>query len=616
MPFPDGGCNSPPVPKRAKLERENYLPCDHCTTYEEALNFSEFRDKIFIEWSERMKRISVISQRFLLGAILSAAFCALPPHAESVEMAWDSADFWEAQNDGASRIDLSVTEGKFGAALRIRYSLKPNGWVQIRKKTPVHFTGQFPITFWIKAESPSVLEVKLEDEDGSNFIRRIPLKDQYKNWARVALYFNNFDYGWGGDDKLGEVKNIYFAVSGAGAGTIYLDQVGISDQKLEATFLPAGPALDPDRALPGLGFRQRRDDQLTPEDPMVLEWIKANQDTSSPEKRLVSSMGDNIAQTFNNALCAMVFILKKDKERAERILDYYASAMKPENSDPTLQSFFYRGKAMGFFQSIQLTGDKNTAYHSLPSDDRWVGDMAWLLIAYKYYEKTYQSKKYELAAENLKRLLISFFKPDRVGGYVQSGWSKGDSKFHETGYGEPNIDCYSAFMLTGEKKLADEIKKWLDATLKGPNLPLDNYSWRVLAFGPPAADVLNTVEHDLRFRKTMDANGRKVAGFYHSPDDIKNIWLDGIGHMSCAFFAVGNLERGNFYANQYDALLMDQEIGGRRAKGFPYTLNKLGGNEWVDPHKAHVSVSVWYIFAKNRFNPLTLMKSDADPSLK
>lgn len=545
------------------------------------------------------------------AAVLSFIFIFTSPLAALPNMVWDALDQWETQSDGKSTVELSSVKGKHGSALRVRYELAPNGWVQIRRVAAEQISETQPVTFWVRAESPSTLEVKVEDQDGSNFLRRIPLKDKYKDWTRLVLYSNSLEYGWGGDDALGDVRFFHFAISGQGSGTVDLDQIGLSDGMPEASFPSAGPRLDPDRELEGFGARQRREAALTPEDPMVYEWIKANQDASSPEKRLVSSMDDNIAQTFNNALCAMVFILKKDRERAERILDFYASAMDRNNEDPTLQNFYVKGKPLGFFQSIWLKGDSKTAYHSLPSDDRWVGDMAWLLIAYHYYGKTYASKKYSAVSAALKDLLLSFYKKDKIGGFIQSGWSKGDTKFHENGYGEPNIDCYSAFLLTGETARALDIRLWLEVTLKGRNLPLDNYSWRVLAFGKDSADLLNIPEYDLRFRKTLNVRGRKVTGFYHNADDVQNIWLDGIGHMACAYFAVGNAPRGNFYANQYDALMIDQVIGGKSVRGFPYTLNKLGGNDWVDPTRGHVSVAVWYIFAKNRFNPLTVTVSPA-----
>ena len=77
-----------------------------------------------------------------------------------------------------------------------------------------------------------------------------------------------------------------------------------------------------------------------------------------------------------------------------------------------------------------------------------------------------------------------------------------------------------------------------------------------------------------------------------------------------AFYAVGEPERGHFYANQLDFLLRDIDIHGVRTRSLPYTLNRQGGYDWVDPAKGFVSTAAWYVFAKNRFNPLTLRRED------
>jgi hypothetical protein len=77
--------------------------------------------------------------------------------------------------------------------------------------------------------------------------------------------------------------------------------------------------------------------------------------------------------------------------------------------------------------------------------------------------------------------------------------------------------------------------------------------------------------------------------------------------MACAYFSVGDIYRGNFYANQHDQFLIDRVIQGVKCKAIPYTANKEGGYDWVDLNKGFVSTCAWYIFAKNRFNPLKLL---------
>ncbi len=354
-------------------------------------------------------------------------------------------------------------------------------------------------------------------------------------------------------------------------------------------------------------------------DNSVVEYLKIIQDTFSSEKKLLPSMEDNYAHTFNNALAAIAFILENEKERAERILDFYSEATIVDNEEITLQNFFYKGEPRGFYQQVILNDTVVSTepykvvkkYHRIVGTyggDRWIGDMAWLLIAYKFYEKQYKSNKYEKITNLLKNLLVSYYKPAKYGGYIQHGWRKDDKKLHENyGHEEGNIDCYAALKLCGENKITKNIKRWLDRRLKRKKgLPLDLYAWRVLAFGKKYSVLLDLVENDTRYKKTVKFNEQEVVGFFSGPTDVNNIWVDGLGHMSCAYYSVGDNQKGDFYKQQMEKLFIEKEINGVKVKTLPYTANKEGGYEWVDTDKGFTSCVCWYIFAKNKFNPFTL----------
>lgn len=332
------------------------------------------------------------------------------------------------------------------------------------------------------------------------------------------------------------------------------------------------------------------------------------------------------AQTFNNALVAMAFILEGEKERAERIFDFYAAATDKNNTDPTLQNFYYNGQARGFFQEVALRdsnaeGEGNLhsgncrvkAYHHLGNADRWMGDMVWLRLAYQFYRQEYRSPKYDDISEALSALLLSWYIEDpQGGGYIRSGWRNGDRRLHEDhGHHEGNIDCCALFKLTGNTQTADRILQWLTRQLDGrQDLPLDLYTWRVLS-QTASPGLLDIPDSDPRYRKTLTVNGRPVMGFYHSADSgTDNIWLDGTGHMACAYLTCGDPYRGHFYANQLDALLIDRVINGVKTRALPYTANQSGGYDWVRPDRGFISVSAWYLFAKNRFNPMTLQRAE------
>lgn len=357
---------------------------------------------------------------------------------------------------------------------------------------------------------------------------------------------------------------------------------------------------------------QPRKIRLRPEDPGALAWLKLAQDTGSPERQLLPSIlqGDE-GQTFNNALAAMAFILHDERERAERILDFFAQAAEDRNNtDPTLQSFYLRGEARGFYQHISMHGSDSTPrYHAPPETDRWMGDMVWLLLAYQHHQQTYKSDKYAEVMTAITDLLLKYYTkdPDGHGGYVRHGWRKGDVRLHEDhGHHEGNIDCYALFRVLGRDDLADQIAIWLSHELDArQDLPLDLYAWRVLAM-PERGELLKVPENDPRYRKTVRGPRGMVTGFFHGPVDVENLWLDGLGHMSCAYRAAGDDAHANYYANQLARALVPETLDGQKVKGIPYTINQNGGYEWVNPKAGFASATAWYIFAEQGFNPLRL----------
>ena len=559
-----------------------------------------------------MKKINMISVCLVCVWAVLLAGCVVRQPAVRREV-WDDPSFWSVAANGESTHQLIADQGRRDDGLRLDYRLGgSHGWVELTHCLEEGVTNDVPLVFYLQAEGTGNLEVKFVDANGSVFGRRIPLTDEYKDWKLLVLSRSTVEYWWGGaDDAFDALTAVQIAVSGQGQGTIRLDDVGLGTPDMAPTFPPAGAVLDPDRELPGIGFRQRRDAELIPGDPLVLEWLKQVQDVSSPARQLLPSMENNEAQTFNNALVAMAFLLKGERERAERILDFFANATVRDNADPTLQNFYFKGEPRGFFQAVNLKAAGGVpALHTPKPTDRWMGDMAWLLIAYKYYEQKHGPEKYAEMTDRLLALLVDWYTaaPDGPGGYVRHGWRNGDQKLHEPfGHPEGNFDAYAAFMLCGREDLALQVKTWLDRVVKGTSLPLDNYTWRALAFGRDYAQVLDVPDFDLRYRKTLQVGGRPVAGLYdHADISVTNSWLDGVGHIACAYPAAGNFERGNFYANQLDPFLIDRVVGGVKTRSIPYTANGQGGYEWVETNKGFVSVAAWYIFAKNRFNPMSL----------
>lgn len=563
-----------------------------------------------------LRRIQILS---LLVCFVLAGGCAVTKREPRVAENWINPEGWSRNAGSGSAASLNAETEAARSALRVDYALpaSSHGYVElIRDVPPGTDIGVTPMALVMKARGTGDLEVKFVDADGSVFGRKIPCSAGFDNWTTVVLDRSSVEYWWGGQNgEMGELRTVMIVPSGQGTGTVWFSTIGLSPEKIAPTLSPAGPQYDPDRDLPGIGFRQRRDAELVPEDPLVLEWLKHVQDTTCPDRRLLGTLEDRNIQTFNNALAATAFLVKGERERAERILDFFAGAVDRANSEPLRQNFFYRGEARGFFQNAHpVEKDGQVLYDADPTSDRWMGDMVWLMFAYLYYDQLYGAGRYAEIEKLITDLLDTWYKegPDGQTGYVQHGWRKGDKYLHEAdGHHEGNIDCYAFYNLLGQQDRARQIRTWLDKCLIGDRLPLDLYTWRSLAYGPGSESLLDIPEFDYRFRKTMTFNGRRVVGVYHSADlAINNVWVDGVGHIACAFFAVGNRERGNFYANQMDNMIMDRDIDGRRLRALPYVLNEQGGFGGMAIGKGSVSPVAWYIFAKNRFNPMTLRSAD------
>jgi len=517
----------------------------------------------------------------------------------------DNYSAWSFSKQTGTTGTISNYKGLNGNGIQINYAFPSSGgWVTMEIPFGGSYTKSNPMVFFISAtNSTDKLEIKFIDQDGSVFDVKPSLSKYSGGWNHVIAYLSNTNHDWGGNATFDTPSKFSLAISGSGSssGIVYFDEIGIGKVGLPSSFLPT---IDPNSELAGIGFAQRRDTVITPEDPLVLKFLEGLQDQSTVTKNLVPTYpGGAQAQTFNNCLVALSFLVKNEKERAERILDFYRNATDSANTDSLKQNFFYKGEARGFYQECDIHTLK-----AMGAKNRWIGDMAWLLITCGNYQAKYNSDRYDYLIQIIKELFLSFYRETTIGGYIQHGWENGDAKLHESyGHHEGNIDCYVALKLCGKDFYAHQIKTWLDSQLEGnTSLPLDLYTWRALAFGAMGnsyTSLLNIPEYDFRYRKIIHVNGKDVMGMYSSPDiTIQNFWNDGTGHIACAFQAFGDKQRGYFYANQLDPLIVGQVIGNKTTSGIPYTLNTQG-YPGVDPNVAVVSSSAWYILSKNSCNP-------------
>lgn len=544
----------------------------------------------------------------------------------------DNPSIWKTAAADTSSLNLSSFPGNNNDGMIYDYNLN-GGWVTMR--TEANFDPKVnPISFYLKPYYDGQLEMKFIDTDGSIFQKVISLRT-YNDWMHVVAYLDNMNYTYGGDSIFGTMDSVEFGFAGGSRSSIWFDEIGYASAGTASSF---GPEMDPDSSMSGIGDLQRRAIAMTEKDPLVLEYLKQLQDydfATNTGTGLIRSMeGEDLAHTFNNAVVAMAFLLEGEKVRAEKILDFYSNATDKYNTDIRKQNFYYYNNGVsekrGFYQQVKLSTlrDEDT------TNNRWMGDMAWLLCAYKFYERQYSSDRYvvitNLLLERLRSLYVdASYGGYTVGGYVLTGWRYGDMyapgesggtndpvspTYGRDGHHEGNIDAWAAMKLCGVGiDTLNNIEGWIENELtsirEDKDLPLDLYTWRSLAMGAEDSGtvaLLNIPEYDFRYRKTIDFNGNSVTGLYSEPDNfVNNIWSDGFGHIICAYLSYGDRQRGYFYANELDKLMVTNVINGITTHAIPYAANSTGKFTDFDATKGFSSSSAWYIFAKNCFNPFS-----------
>ncbi|MDW8055780.1 MAG: CIA30 family protein, partial [Elusimicrobiota bacterium] len=139
---------------------------------------------------------------------------------------------WQVQGDGGLKVSVS-SSGYFDSSCMIfSYNLTEREWVQIWKDFSVkNFSYGDTLKFWFYGEGEkNNLEIKLEDDDGSVFVKTLYGVTDTTSWSEVKIPFDEFKYGWGGKDKildLTRIKKISFGVTkyNGGEGYIIIDNI-------------------------------------------------------------------------------------------------------------------------------------------------------------------------------------------------------------------------------------------------------------------------------------------------------------------------------------------------------------------------------------------------------
>lgn len=324
-----------------------------------------------------------------------------------------------------------------------------------------------------------------------------------------------------------------------------------------------------------------------------INWVYKMQGASG---LLESTENSNFVSLYDNALAAILFIQQGSPEQAEKIFDFYNARRETE----------LRTNG-GFYQSRNTTGEEGERI--------WIGDNAWLLIALNHYKTTYESSKYQSLSADLENWLRSMQNAD---GSISGGINTDGSLIPKVTEGIlmafNAVEGYDDFHKGILKFLNNN--RWntnLGLFISWPENPKYNYA---LDLHPLGNSIIADMSADVLFQanrylntQTITVTGEEITG-YCFDDDKDVIWLEGTAQMAVAFNGIGRFDKSEELITTLEKTVLNSTII-ENAQGIPYVANHgtSYGTSLLWDHAditPALSSTIWYSFAKLRFNPLHL----------
>jgi hypothetical protein len=335
----------------------------------------------------------------------------------------------------------------------------------------------------------------------------------------------------------------------------------------------------------------------------IFNWFD-NQQLSNG--LLESVENGNIVSLYDNALAAMVFMLRDDYTKAEKIFDFFNSRISTELTN-----------GVGGFSQLR---DRN----GVPFNHRWMGDNAWLLIALNNYKERTGNTTYDSLAIEISNWLQNLQDTD---GGLFAGYSP-DNTLMNYKVTEGNIDAFNAIngysIFHSQLLTFLENDRWDNADknlVAWPGNPpylyaLDLHYLSYVMFNNYPISALTSAQ---RFLNTQTAANDSLITGYCFDEDKDAVWLEGTGQMALSFGIAGMHNEKAFYLNEMENVLI-QSTTHQNAAGFPYASN-LGTTYGSDilwngaDNKIAISGGAWYLFAKLDFNPFEIGRDKNIPVL-
>lgn len=340
---------------------------------------------------------------------------------------------------------------------------------------------------------------------------------------------------------------------------------------------------------------------FSPTEIQVITWFENQQ---LPNGLLASVENGNLVSLYDNALAAMVFMLHDDFTRAEKIFDYFDGRIETELNN-----------GVGGFSQFRST-------QGIPTNHRWMGDNAWLLIALNQYHALRGNSRYDSLSVSISTWLHSL--QDVDGGLFAGYDANGNLLNYKVTEG--NIDAFNA--VVGYTSFHGNLLGWLEQDrwdsseqilVSWPTNPtylyaLDLHPWSYALFPDFPITALSTTD---RFLTTQTAtSGEEITGFCFDVDkDV--VWLEGTGQMALAYGLANLLVEKELYLSEIEKLLLTSSKYENSA-GFPYASNQgtaYGADQLWSTADTEIAISsgAWYVFAKQGFNPFSVERDKSIP---
>ena len=346
---------------------------------------------------------------------------------------------------------------------------------------------------------------------------------------------------------------------------------------------------------------------VSPDALKVLNGLVNKQSATTGLVRSYETL--NWAVTYDQALAIMNFCYYGNLTAAQNVLNAYKNNI-------------------GWAGVGGYADEYNVDNWSVIIGTRTTGPNLWMLQAIIYYRYMTGDTTYDTMMNTLAAWLAA--RQDSDGGlffgYDGSSWLTYKGTEH-------NLTAYAVFknyaQITGNSAYstkADNVKSWLNtmwgywngepvrrfkvaSTSAEIDKALDCYSLAVLAFSTGTYnECLNGVDGYFRNTKTCDLTGAPVDGYdFGGPagaqPDLDTVWLEGTNQMAEAYSVSGDNTHWAYFTSQAENAIATM---GSNSEGIGYATNQgTAYYGWLmDSTHQCVSSAAWYLFAKNKYNPL------------